>query len=162
MPHINRHPAPGFGDLMAGWFVVPQNPLRMNDPGTPLVPSLQATAPGRTLRKARLAELMPGGFVVPQNPLRMALSGGVGKVGCGCSSGGCGGGSANYTLNGLRGMGQLDTSSVSAFFSSVPDWLQEPSPIFSGVSNWVFWGGALLAADLYFNHARGGGGRSKK
>ena len=186
MPHIPFHPAIGFGDLMDGWFVVPQNPIR--DAGTPLVPSLQATAPNRVLRKARLAELMPGQFTVPQNPLMMALSGGVsgcgGGMGCGCSS--CGGGSANYTLNGLRGMGdwsqiapmeawpsnynsggwnmfqsyggpgtylsglgQLDTSSLGNFVSSVPTWLNEPSPIFSGVSNWLFWGGLIVGLDLY-------------
>ncbi len=95
MARLNAHPAPGFGDLMDGWFVVPQNPIRT--PGTPLVPSLQATAPGRVLRRGTLAELMPGGFSVPQNPLRMALGG----LGCGCSSGACG--QANYTLNGLGG-----------------------------------------------------------
>jgi len=148
MPHIPFHPAIGFGDLMDGWFVVPQNPIR--DGGTPLVPSLQATQPNRVMRKGRLAELMPGAFTVPQNPLRTAL--GVGKVGCGCSSGGgCGsGGQTNYTLNGLRGMGQLDTSSVSNFISSVPDWLQEPSTVFPAVSNWLLFGGLAIAADLYF------------
>ena len=129
---------------MPGWYVVPQNPIR--DKGTPLVPSLQATQPNRVLRKARLAELMPGGFTVPQNPLRTALAGGMG---CGCSSGGgCGGGQANYTLNGL---GQLDTSSVGNFFSSIPTWLQEPSPIFTGVANWVFYGALAIAADLYLS-----------
>ena len=145
MPHLPFHPAIGFGDLMSGWFVVPQNPIR--DSGTPLVPSLQATQPNRVMRKARLAELMPGGFTVPQNPLRMAL-GGMGKVGCGCSSGGCGGGMANYTLNGL---GQLDTSSIGGFVSSVPTWLTEPSSIFPGVANWVLLGGVAIAADLYLS-----------
>lgn len=76
MAHLNFHPAIGFGDLMPGWHVVPQNPIR--DAGTPLVPSLQATQPNRVMRRGRLAELMPGGFVVPQNPLRTALSGGLG------------------------------------------------------------------------------------
>ncbi len=76
MAHLNFHPAIGFGDLMAGWHVVPQNPIR--DAGTPLVPSLQATQPNRVIRRGRLNELMPGGFSVPQNPLRTALSGGMG------------------------------------------------------------------------------------
>lgn len=161
MPHLPFHPAIGFGDLMDGWFVVPQNPIR--DGGTPLVPSLQATQPNRVMRKARLAELMPGQFTIPQNPLRMAL--GMGKMGCGCSSGGassCGGGStiANYTLNGL---GQVDLSSPGALLQSIPDWLQESSPIFTGVSNWVFYAGLFIAGDIYLNHLRGsGGGRSKK
>lgn len=148
MPHLPFHPAIGFGDLMDGWFVVPQNPIR--DAGTPLVPSLQATQPNRVMRRARLAELMPGGFTVPQNPLRMAL--GMGKMGCGCSSGGSscggGGGSSNYTLNGL---GQLDTSSFSGFIDSVPTWLQEPSAVFPAVANWLFFGGLVIAADLYLS-----------
>lgn len=141
MPHIPFHPAIGFGELMQGWHVVPQNPIR--DAGTPLVPSVQATAPNRVLRTPRLAELMPAAYSLPQNPLRAAL--GVGRIGCG---GGCGcGGQANYTLNGL---GQLDTSSIGGFLSSVPTWLTEPSSIFPAVSNWLLFGGLIIAADLYF------------
>jgi hypothetical protein len=144
MPHLNHHPAIGFGDLMDGWFVVPQNPLMPG--GTPLVPSVQAAMGGRVSRRSTLAELMPGGFTIPQNPLRQAL-GGLRSIGCGGSSG-CGGSvpTASYTLNGL---GQLDTSSVSGFFSSIPEWLTEPSAIFPGVSNWVLLAGGAIALDLY-------------
>ena len=142
MSHLNRHPAIGFGDLMNGWVGIPQNPLMPG--GTPLVPSVQAAMGGRAFRRSTLAELMPGGFTIPQNPLRQAL-GGLRSVGCGCSSG-CGGGTANYTLN---GMGQLDTSSVSGFFSSIPDWLTEPSAVFPGVANWVLLAGGAIALDLY-------------
>lgn len=130
MAQLNFHPAVGFGDLMPGWHVVPQNPILTG--GTPLVPSIQATAPGRVMRRGKLAELMPGGFSVPQNPLRQALGG----MGCGC------GGNCN-------GMGQLDTSSVGGFFSSIPNWLTEPSSIFPGVANWVLFGGVAIALDLY-------------
>lgn len=160
--HIPFHPAVGFGDLPSGWHIVPQNPIKT--PGTPLVPSIQATAPNRILRRPRLQELVAGGFTVPQNPLRAALGdlmpggftlpqnpincGGMGGLGCGCG-GGCGGGQANYTLNGL---GDLSVSSVT-------DWLQAPSDIFPGVSNWVFALGTILAVDLYFSHGRGSRGK---
>ena len=127
MARLNVHPAPGFGQSMLDGWLISQRPMPTR--GTPLVPSLQATAPGRAIRKARLSELMPGGFTVPQNPLRMALGGlrdlmpggfsvpqnplfpgGMGGMGCGCSSG-CGTGTANYTLNGLGD-------------NSVPVWAQ--------------------------------------
>ena len=69
MSHILRHPAPGFGDLMPGWYSVPQNPIR--DVGTALVPS--ANSGGQITRVPKLGELMPGAFSVPQNPLIAAL-----------------------------------------------------------------------------------------
>lgn len=161
---IPFHPAPGLGDVFKGWMIVPQNPI--TTPGTPLVPSIQATAPNRMLRRPRLQELMAGAFVVPQNPLRQALGMGqlrdlmpgqfsvpqnpvrcgMSGMGCGCGGGCGGGGTANYTLN---GMGQLDTSSVGNFFSSIPTWLTEPSSVFPGVSNWVLLLGGAIAVDLY-------------
>lgn len=70
---LRFHPAPGFGDLMPGWFVVPQNPI--TTPGTALVPSLQGTRPNQVLRRTTMAELMPGSFTVPQNPLWRAITG---------------------------------------------------------------------------------------
>jgi hypothetical protein len=73
MAHLGFHPAAGLGDLMNGWFVVPQNPIRGYSTG--LVASLQGTSPNRILRRPRLRELMQGGFTVPQNPIRTALSG---------------------------------------------------------------------------------------
>lgn len=126
MSQINFHPAPGLGDLMNAWFVVPQNPLR-GDP-TVLVPSVQATAPGKILRKPRLGDFVAGSFVVPQNPLRKQL----GMGGCGCA--GCGGGST-----GLQG---LDLSSIT-------DWAQEKS-IMTSLPNWVVLGGGAVAAYLLF------------
>lgn len=146
MARINFHPAPGFGDLMPGNFVVPQNPIR--DQGTPLVPSLQATMPNTTFRIARLAELMPGQFTVPQNPLRMALSGGLAGMGCGCSSG-CNNG--NYTLN---GMGDLSMDGVTS-------WLTDPSPISASVPNWILYGGAAVAL-WFITQPSGGAYRAKR
>jgi hypothetical protein len=120
MPHIPFHPAIGFGDLMAGWMVVPQNPIR--DAGTPLVPSLQGLAAGRPVRIPHVGELMPGQFAVPQNPLRDAL--GMGGLGCGS----CGIGYPGY------GMGDVST------------WLND-STLSDSVSfpNWMILGAAGLA-----------------
>lgn len=92
MSMINYHPAPGLGDLLPGFFVVPQNPIK---DATTYVP--------------RIGEILPGSFVVPQNPIKDYMSGrlnligrdpsvggtinGKGVSGCGCggSCGGCGG-----------------------------------------------------------------------
>ena len=46
--------------------------------------------------------------------------------------------------------GQLDTSSIGGFFSSIPTWLSDPSP-FPAVANWLFYGGLAVAADLFIN-----------
>jgi hypothetical protein len=127
---INYHPAPGLGDLMNAWFVVPQNPLRTTP--TVIVPSVQATAPGQILAKPRLGDFVAGTFVVPQNPLRKQLGlGGVGCAGCGCAGG------PNYS--GLQGFD----------FESIKTWAQEPSFI-AAVPNWILYGAAAGAAYLLF------------
>lgn len=88
---LNHHPAPGLGDLLPGFYVVPQNPIK---DATTYVP--------------RIGEILPGSYAVPQNPIKDYMSGrlnligrepGVpGKIngklsGCGCGGtcGGCGG-----------------------------------------------------------------------
>ncbi len=93
MSMIQYHPAPGLGDLLPGFFVVPQNPIT-DAQGVTYVP--------------RIGEILPGSYAVPQNPIKDYMAGrlnligrepGVpGKVngklsGCGCggSCGGCGG-----------------------------------------------------------------------
>lgn len=98
---LNHHPAPGLGDLLPGFFVVPQNPFKDS---TTYVP--------------RIGEILPGSFPVPQNPIKDYTAGklnligrdpnvtgtvnGVSGCGCGGSCGGCGGGgigdiSADFT-----------------------------------------------------------------
>ncbi len=139
MSQINRHPAPGLGDLINGWFIVPQNPLRAGSPPPPpptvIVPSVQATAPGRVLRKPRLGDFVAASFVVPQNPLAKRM----GMGGCGCTDLGCGcGGGANSS--GLQG---FDVSSIT-------DWAQQPSFVSASVPNWLLFGGAGVAAWLLF------------
>ena len=152
MSQLPFHPAPGFGDLAPGWSVVPQNPIHSD--GTDLVPSIQATAPGHVIQIRRLGDLVAASFVVPQNPIvdalknSMAKAGmsGCGGLGCGCAGFGCDGGAEFYSLNGL---GQLDTSSLSNFISSVPTWAQEPSMIAS-IPNWAFYGGLAVGAYMIF------------
>lgn len=99
--NIQFHPAPGLGDLMPGWFSVPQNPMTDGITYTP-----------------GIGEIMAGNYPVPQNPIKDYTNGQVsllgqqptkgpgminGQVanppsgagmGCGCggSCGGCGGG----------------------------------------------------------------------
>ncbi len=62
--NVNFHPAPGFGELLNGWHVVPQNPI---------------TAAQATIVYGGMGELVPGRFPVPQNPLLPRALGG-----CGC------------------------------------------------------------------------------
>lgn len=130
MPHLPFHPAPGFGDLSPGWFVVPQNPIRTD--GTPLVPSVQATAPGRVVKLPALADLVAASFAVPQNPL-IPSRGGMGCAGMGC------GGNNVYALNGLGD----DAGGITA-------WLTAPSFVSDSVPNWALYGGAAVAAYLIF------------
>lgn len=162
MAHLNFHPAPGFGDLLPGFFVVPQNPIR--GASTPMVPSVQAAAGGQVVRVPHVGDLLPGQFPVPQNPIRAAM-GGLGAyqfnnglygpdgvlyrrrlwpadrhtisgLGCGCGcSDGCGCGGTNPS--GLQGISD-----------SVAAWVTAPSPV-SSISNFVFYGG-LAAAGAYF------------
>lgn len=129
MSHIPFHPAPGFGDLLPGSFVVPQNPVRSD--GTPMVPSIQATAPGQVIKLPSLADLVAASFVVPQNPIMPQR--GMSGLGCGCGGGcsaqfGADGGANYYALNGLMdswnglaGLGDTVTPIVGT--DAVSTWL---------------------------------------
>lgn len=83
MANVAFHPAPGLGDLLPGWFTVPQNPVK---DGVSYVPSI--------------GEILPGSFAVPQNPVKDYTNGQVKLIGQssppsssnGC---GCGGGSTS-------------------------------------------------------------------
>jgi hypothetical protein len=130
MSHINFHPAPGLGDLLPGMFVVPQNPIM--DAGTPLVPSVQATAPNQVMRVKHIGELLPGMFVVPQNPIIRTLATGgqtSGMAGLGCG-GGCGCGMGDATA-------APATSDWTSFFTQ--------STIIPGIPDGLIYGGGLLA-----------------
>ena len=58
MPFVNVHPAPGLGEMLPGWFVVPNNPFRPR--------AVVGVGKG-------VGMMLPAGFVVPQNPLIDAL-----------------------------------------------------------------------------------------
>lgn len=82
--------APGFGDILPGNFVVPQNPI---------------SHPMAGVRIPHVGELMPARFAEPENPLLNALAGRTmpGSGGCGSCAG---------------GMGALDLSSITGSVSS--------------------------------------------
>lgn len=134
MSQINIHPAPGLGDLAPGWFVVPQNPIRPDS--TVLVPSVQASVPGRIARKPHIGEFVAATFVVPQNPIVRNLQTGMQGLGCGCGTPSCNGGPNYYGMSGFD-------------ISTVTDWAQGTSPI-AGLPNWALYGGAAVAAWLIF------------
>jgi hypothetical protein len=134
MPHLPFHPAPGFGDLMPGMFVVPQNPIQ--DAGTPLVPSVQAANAGRVAYRPKIGDLLPGAFAVPQNPILHNLATGMQGMGCAsCDSGDCGGG--GFAAPGLQG---VDLAQVGG-------WLQ--SQTIGGVPNWALVAGAVVAYMMF-------------
>lgn len=126
MSHIPFHPAPGFGELLPGEFVVPQNPITMAERGVSRVP--------------HLAEFMPGTFSVPQNPIRNELAGmsslrpGVKGLGCG-GSGSCGCGGKESGSCGCSG-GMSGLGDVSDFMA--------------GLSTPVLIGGAVLLYLMFF------------
>lgn len=91
---LGHHPAPGLGDLLPGFYVVPQNPVQ----------------PVKYIRG--ISEILPGSFPVPQNPVKDYTRGrtkliGQGVSGCGCG-GSCGGCGAKGQLNGV-GVGDFST-----------------------------------------------------
>ena len=121
MSQINFHPAPGLGELMPGWFVVPQNPIAPDR--TELMPTPQARSGGRPVYVPHVGELMPAKFTVPQNPLVRELRGlGVlggcgscgmaGCAGCGSASGEakCGAGCGCASAIGFSGLGSFGDS----------------------------------------------------
>ena len=63
---LNYHPAPGLGDLLPGFFVVPQNPIT-DTQGTTYVP--------------RIGDILPGSFPVPQNPIKDYMTGQLSLIG---------------------------------------------------------------------------------
>lgn len=87
MAWINHHPAPGLGDLLPGWFVVPQNPI---------------TQPHEMKRVESIGEFLPARLMLPYNPLVNALAT-VGRA-----SGDRGGGRVS-----LMGLGEFNLSSIT-------------------------------------------------
>jgi len=155
MSNLNIHPAPGFGDLTAGFYVVPQNPIRRAQEGISKVPAL--------------GDFMAACFAVPQNPvldyavgqvkplgqgagampgLHNVNSGskGMGSMGCGCG-GGCG------------GMGTLSTD-IAAFTADLTagNFTQAlTTDTIGGVPTW----GWLAGLALFYMSFVGGGKHSR-
>ena len=129
MAQIQLHPAPGLGDLMAGWFAVPQNSVTDGVTYTP-----------------GIGDILPGSFAVPQNPILdyangqvkliaqnpsggpgmingqpVSMSAGTSGAGCGCGGacGGCGGtGMGQLTVGGLTFNPSADVTQISADISA--------------------------------------------
>lgn len=97
MAHSRFHPAPGLGQMLPGWFAVPQNPIS-----------------GASVRyQPSMGEIVAADFTVPQNPIiRASVMGvmpeqgkalevsGLGKTDCGCGcngNGDCGNGMGSLT-----------------------------------------------------------------
>lgn len=159
---IPVHPAPGLGDLLPGWFVVPQNPIK--GASTPVVATVTAKAGGSVVKVPSMGDLLPGMFVVPQNPLKQALASPPGSgvpgtkapqaPGMGCFS--CGLGQTTTPGGGLMG-------SLSSATSGITGWLTQSS--IAGLPNWALVGGGLAALFLLMpsgseyqaarSHARG-------
>lgn len=146
---VNYHPAPGLGDLLPGYFVVPQNPVR--DAEGPLVPSVQALAAGAVLKKPHMGEFLPATFAVPQNPIRKSLAtnmNGLNGMGCGCGGGqSCGCASNFYGMSGLGA--NVPFSSAFSSMANFEAWAQQPSPVSTAslnIPNWALWGGAIAIA----------------
>jgi hypothetical protein len=148
MSMITRH----MGELVAGSFTVPQNPMR-NQPG---------------LSGYGLAELLNGEFTVPQNPLiknglavavntvpgnpaalassvsdkSIAHAHGAG-MGClaggGCGCGGCSGGGGT----GMSGLGDFTSDYITPAISYIESAFTGPNAMY-----WI--GGTVLAAFFLF------------
>ena len=138
--NLPYHPAPGLGDLLPGYFVVPQNPITARDYGVTVNPGI--------------GDILPAAFSVPENPILNYTRGKVkplGQSGCGCggSCGHCGEG----TINGM-GVGDLSTD-WNNFQSTISQGniTGAAQATFFGVPVWV-----LLAAAVALPMVMGGGG----
>jgi len=148
MAQLSVHPAPGLGDLLPGWFAVPQNPVEGGVSYTP-----------------GIGDILPAVYVVPQNPLkdytagRVALIGQqsntpgqlngqkVGGCGCGCGgSGACGGHGGMGDIS--TDFSQFTTDLTSGNFSQA---LQDP---ILGVPS-SMWMVGVAAAFLLFSGSTG-------
>src|SRR5882724_9559636 len=122
MARLGYHPAPGMGDLLPGFYVVPQNPVQ----------------PVKYVRG--ISEILPGSFPVPQNPVKDYTRGQTKLIGQGVS--GCGGscgGSCGYggQINGV-GIGDL-SSDWASFQSDISsgDYMGALQSTFFGVPVWA-------------------------
>lgn len=91
MSWIPYHPAPGFGELVPGAFVVPQNPIVDTKDPSVSPDSFAGNGSSGVKYIPRMAEILPSRFAVPQNPLIAQLRAGMSSLmGCCCGDGGSG------------------------------------------------------------------------
>lgn len=100
------HPAPGIGELLPGFFVVPQNPIR------------DASGMGGVKYQPHIGELLPASFNVPQNPIVKNIQTGMG----GLARGGFEGFTAGMA-GGMSGLGEFDLSSFIPSQWSKTTWM---------------------------------------
>lgn len=163
--NIPFHPAPNraLGELLPGFFDVPQNPITAREYGIGYTPTL--------------GEIMPGMFTVPQNPIVAFGTGNVlpigvmpgapgtlngqpigssmAGMGCGCGGGnggcGCGGGMGDVSADLSVFMSDLTAGNISQAMSD---------PIF-GFPAWGFVA-AGIAAFFYFGAPSEGSSRIRR
>jgi len=145
MAFTNYHPAPGLGDLLPGFYVLPQNPIRDAIPSpTGMVASLSAAYGGRPVQIRGTGDLIASApFAVPQNPIRAALSG-LNDLAYGTYVV-----PQNPMRPGISGLAcaQCDRG-LGGITDTVSQWINTDSPI-PGVTNLVFYG-ALAGVGAYF------------
>lgn len=106
MPHIHRHPAPGFGELTRGWWVVPNNPFQV---------------PVNKGRVTGTGELVAANWTLPQNPLANALS-----------TVGLPSGERSRTAT-IQGLGAIDLTQTLSEWSNPGQWTLSQWAIVAGV-----------------------------
>ena len=131
MSMLNYHPAPGLGDLLPGFYVVPQNPIT-DAHGVSYVP--------------RIGDILPGSFPVPQNPIKDYMNGRLNLIGRepgvpgtvngkGVSGCGCGGSCGNPGCGGLGDI-SADFTKISSDISA-GNYMQVFSDTVFGIPVWA-------------------------
>ena len=151
MAELPYHPAPGLGDMMPGWWDVPQNPI---------------TAARGITKVPGIGEIIDGYFVVPQNPIRDFVKGQVrplgqgagrgsvnGPAGAGCSCGGscgCGGGMGDISTDFASMTSNLGQGNFAQAGTDFLTLLQEPT--LAGIPLWAFGIGVFFLIQMVTSH----------
>ena len=159
MGNLHVHPAPGLGDLLPGWYAVPQNPITRAATGVKYTPSI--------------GDILPVTFVVPQNPIKDYTAGQVkmigqngsskptgGNVGVGCACGGTcggcggqgggGGGMGDISTDLSAMMTDITTGNFAQFGTDFLTLIQEPTVL--GIPLWAAGIGVYLAFNALTSH----------
>lgn len=125
MSHIGIHPAPGLGDMVPGWFVIPNNPIRDGQ---------SATGVGYI---PHIGELIPAKFGIPENPIIRGLAG--------CGMGYCGN---NNAPNAQLGMGAWYNDLWSSVESSASNLKAQVDTAIPQTADWpwYYWAGVVGVA----------------